>query len=121
MTTFLITLLFCIVIPPIFNILYAFIVVKFNLWNELSEVILCDSNPNHKITKDNILWLIVPCVSLMSFMTIFSVNFIVVIYKVFKVLLYPLIKLYEFMSDGLTNYFNKVEDKREFFEKLNNH
>ena len=121
LSQFLIALLLCFVMPPIFNVVYAFIVVKFNLWNELSELILCDSRTNHKINKDNILWLILPGVSSLSFIVIVFLHFVAMLYKIGKILLYPFIKVYELTTNGLLGYFNKVEDKRKFYKILNNH
>ena len=119
---FLIVLLLCtVVIPPIFNVLYAYIIVKFNLWSGISEFILCDGRTSHNMDKLNIMFLIVPFLSCMCFIIIITFNTISVVYKMGKILLYPFIKVYEFIANGLFGYFNKVEDKRRFFENINNH
>ena len=120
MITFWIILGICI-IPPIFNVTYAFIIVKFNLWSGLSEFILCDCSSKHKIDKTSIIFLIAPFLSCMNFIVIIFMHFFVGVYKLGKILLYPFIKAYEFMTNGLFSYFNKVEEKMEFFEKINNH
>ena len=110
-----------IVIPPILNVVYAYTIVKYNLWNGISEFILCDGRTSHKMDKSNIMLLIIPFVSCMCFIKIITFNTISVVYKIGKILLYPFIKVYEFITNGLFEHFNKIEDKREFFEKLNNH
>lgn len=117
----LLIILGIIVVPPIFNVVYTFVTVKFNLWNEISELIICDGKSNHKIDKYDIIWLIAPFLSCICFIAIFSIILAVIICKLAKILLYPFIKTYEFIIDGLINYFNKIEDKREFFNKINNH
>ena len=118
---FLIVLLLVVVIPPIFNVVYAYIIVKFNLWSGISEFILCNGITSHKMDKLQIMYLIVPFLSCMCFIVIITFNTVSVVYKMCKILLYPFIKVYEFITNGLLSYFNKVEDKRRFFENVNNH
>ncbi len=110
-----------IVIPAILNVVYAYTIVKFNLWNGISEFVLCDCRTNHKMNKTNTIFLIAPFLSLMYFVVTFAIYFAVGMYKIFNVILYPFIKVYEFLVNSLLEHFNKIEDKREFFEKLNNH
>lgn len=110
-----------VVIPAIFNVICAYVIVKFNLWNGVSELFLCDGKTNHRVDKTTVLFLIVPFLSLMNFIVIFGTYFAIGMYKIFKVILYPFIWLYGFIANSLSVYFSKIEDKREFYDKLNNH
>lgn len=119
--TILLIILGVIVIPPIFNVMYAYAIIKYNLWNEFSEFVLCDCSTNHRMDKSNIISLIIPFVSCVHFIVTIGFYFIFVIYKILKIILYPIVWVYRFIANVLTDSFNKIEDKRGFFEKLNNH
>lgn len=108
-----------IVIPAVLNILYIFITVKFSLWNWVAEMALRDGG--NAIDKSSVYDLILPIYSLFVGLTIIFCNLGTLVYYVIKYALYPFIKLIELISDACFVNARKIEDKIEFYEKLNNH
>lgn len=116
MTTILIILGICI-IPPILNMLYMFITVKFGLWNWVAEMTLRDGK--EKMEESGIKLLLCPLTSLMMLIVIILMNFFTLLYYILGIILLPFGKLIDLFSDTMFEMVNKMEKKKEFYDILN--
>lgn len=117
MSIFLLILGFC-VIPIIFNLVYAYLTVKFGLWNWVAEVTL-HSNTK-RIEDEDIKFMVYPLTSFILMCGIIVLNLATVLYYIVKFILHPFIKFYNLLSSNVLENFNKIESKNEFYDKLNN-
>lgn len=117
---FLLILLAVCIIPPIINVLFLYITVKFNLWTWISRMMICEEDSD-RIDSDNIKGALIPFGSAIFLFGCIIFHLGTVIYYIVKVLLFPFGKLLEWINNSLVSKFEKIEGKREFYEKLNNY
>lgn len=118
---FLLILFLVCIIPAILNSLFMFITVKFNLWTWISRMMFCEEHydSSDRIDSDSIKGALIPFGSAIFLFAWIMFHLGTVIYYLVKYFLYPFEKLLVFLSNGMTKYFTKIEDKREFYNELN--
>lgn len=119
MTIFLIILAVC-VIPPILNMLYLYITLKFNCWTWISEAAFrdgWDGNISHADVKASL----IPFTSAVIMAMILAAHICTVLYYIVKYIFKPFVFVLNVISRRFMKLFTKMEDKNEFYEKLNNH
>ena len=120
MEYFLVFLGVCMV-PAILNMIFLFITVKFNLWNWISRFLFSE-NYKDKVNEDDVKRALIPFVSTIILLQIIISYIGTAIYYVVKyTMALPIIKVIDFFSNEMMNGFNRIEDKREFYNKLNNY
>jgi hypothetical protein len=115
MTMFLIILGICI-IPPILNILYMYVTVKYGLWNWVAKMTLKDGK--RKMEESDIKTLLYPLMSLMVLTVIIFMNFFTLLYHILRIILLPFGKLIDLFSDTMFEMVNKMQKKKEFYDIL---
>ena len=115
----LIILAVCI-IPPIINMLFLYITVKFNLWTWISRWMFSEDY-NDRINPNDVKIALTPFSSMIFLLMAIVLHIGVAIYYIVKVLLFPFRKLLDWINNSLVNRFEKIEGKREFYKELNNH
>lgn len=115
----LIALAVCI-IPPIINVLYIYITVKFNLWNWASRLMFSEDYGD-RINPYDVTPALTPLCSILFLVASIVLHLGVAIYYIIRVLLFPFIKLLSWINETLVGKLEKIEEKREFYEELNNH
>lgn len=98
---------------------YVFIIVKFGLWNVVSDMILRDSCD--KIQKDNIKMILCPPTNVVATFIIITTTFYDMMRYILMFLSYPFIRLFNLFTSVIFNSVKKIEEKNEFYEKLNNY
>lgn len=115
---FLLILFLVCIIPAILNSLFMFITVKFNLWTWISRMMFCEEHSD-RIDSSSIKGALIPFGSAIFLFGCIMFHLGTVIYYLVKYFLYPFEKVLVFLSNGMTKYFTKIEDKREFYNELN--
>ena len=119
MTTFLIILAVC-VIPPILNMLYLYITLKFNCWNWISEAAFHD-DWGRNISHANVKASLIPLTSAAIMTMILTAHILTAVYYIVNYMLKPFVFVLNVISRRFVKLFTKMKDKNEFYEKLNNH
>lgn len=119
MTTFLIILAIC-VIPPILNMLYLYITLKFNCWTWISEAAFHDDY-GRNISHSNVNAALIPLSSAVCLIMILTAHILTAVYYIVKYIFKPFVFVFNVISRRFMKLFTKMEDKNEFYEKLNNH
>jgi len=119
MVTILI-ILGCVIIPPIINLFYAYVIVKYRLWNWVSDMVLFDMSSSHKIDKISLKMLIVPILSLMSLAGILILYIGWIFYKIIFIVLWPFINFTNFVIDFFSKSINDITKKNEIYDGINN-
>lgn len=117
-TSVLLIILAVCIIPAILNSLFMFITVKFNLWTWISRMMFCEEHSD-RIDSSSIKGALIPFGSAIFLFGCIMFHLGTVIYYLVKYFLYPFEKVLVFLSNGMTKYFTKIEDKREFYNELN--
>ena len=119
MVTILI-ILGCVIIPPIINLFYAYVIVKYRLWNWVSDMVLFDMSSSHKIDKISLKMLIVPILSLMSLAVILILYIGWIFYKIIFIVLWPFINFTNLVIDFFSKSINDITKKNEIYDSINN-
>ena len=119
-TCVLLIILAVCIIPPIINVLFLYITVKFNLWTWISRMMYSEDY-NDRVDSDSVMRSLIPLYSSMTLFFCLMFHIGTIIYYIVKALIFPFGKLLEWINNSLVSKFEKIEDKREFYEKLNNH
>lgn len=113
---FLLTILFWFIIPPIINGLVLYITLKYNLWNWVTKMAFRDGGK--KLDKDCLKACIIPGMSSLLTLTIVMCGFMSLFY--FS-LIKPFEILFNIIGGKFAEFFQKIENRKEFFEELSNH
>ena len=120
MEYFLVFLGVCMV-PAILNMIFLFITVKFNLWNWISRFLFSE-NYKDKVNEDNVKSALIPFVSTVILFETITLYIGAIIYYIVKyTIIIPFGKIINFFSNGIMKGLNRIENKREFYNKLNNY
>ena len=118
MVTILI-ILGCVIIPPIINLFYAYIIVKYRLWNWVSDMVLFDMSSSHKIDKSSLISLVIPILSALILVAILALYFGWLLYEIFYIVLWPFVKLIDIIVNSFSKFLDSIREKNEYYEKLN--
>ena len=118
MTEIILGILVICVIPPIINMAIVYISVKFNIWNWITRALYCENYAN-TLNPDDIKRGLIPVSSFLLLFQFVLFGIGTVIYYVIKFILIPFRIVIDFIHNCFMSRFNKIESKREFYDKLN--
>ena len=99
--------------------LYLYITLKFNCWNWISEAAFRDEWGN--ISQANVRASLIPFTSAIIMTVILTAHILTAVYYIVKYMLKPFVFVLNVINRRFMKLFTKMEDKNEFYEKLNNH
>ena len=119
-TCVLLIILAVCIIPPIINMLFLYITVKFNLWTWISRWMFSEDYDD-RINPDDVKMALTPFASSVFLVMAIAFHVGTAIYYIVSALMFPFIKLLSWINRTLVSKFERIEDKREFYKELNNH